>query len=41
MNWYLNPFTKVTWNYIHPILDTRQNGRSLANVYAMQFMFEF
>lgn len=41
LNWYLNPYTRVTWNYIHSLLDSPVNGDSTANIYGMRFWFDF
>lgn len=41
LNWYLNPYTRITWNYIHSLLDSPVNGDSFADIYGMRFGFEF
>jgi phosphate-selective porin OprO and OprP len=40
-NWYLNPYTRVQWNYIRPLLDDPQFGQSTADIYAMRVGFDF
>jgi phosphate-selective porin OprO/OprP len=41
VNWYLNPYTRIMWNYIHPILDKPTFGTSTADIYAMRVQFDF
>jgi phosphate-selective porin OprO and OprP len=41
LNWYLNPYTRVQWNYIRPLLDDPQFGSSTADIYAMRVGFDF
>jgi phosphate-selective porin OprO and OprP len=41
LNWYLNPNTRIQWNYTHPILREDQFGRSYADIFGMRFGFEF
>lgn len=41
VNWHLNPYTRISWNYIHSLLDSPVNGDSFADIYAMRFWFEF
>jgi phosphate-selective porin OprO/OprP len=41
VNWYLNPYTRFMWNYIHPILDKPGFGTSTADVFAMRMQFDF
>lgn len=41
VNWYLNPFTKVMFNYVRPKLNDPTNGISNADMYALRFQFEF
>jgi len=41
LNWYLNPYTRITWNYIHPMLVNPVTGFSTADVYAMRFQLDF
>lgn len=41
LNWYLNPYTKVMWNYIHPMLERGGPGTTTADLYGMRCQFEF
>lgn len=41
LNWYLNPYCRLQWNYIHPMLDSRTLGESTADVFAMRAQFDF
>lgn len=41
MNWYLNPFTKFQFNYIHAFLDSPINGNSDADIAAMRAQLDF
>lgn len=41
LNWYLNPYARVQWNYIKPILDDPDLGQSSADIYAMRVGFDF
>lgn len=41
LNWYLNPNTKFQFNYIHAMLDSRINGESDADLYAMRAQVDF
>jgi phosphate-selective porin OprO and OprP len=40
VNWYLNPNTKVMFNYVVPILETDADGRSLAHAFALRLQWE-
>jgi len=41
VNWYLNPYTKVMFNYVKPTLNDPISGRSQADTFAMRVQFEF
>ncbi|XZE55029.1 OprO/OprP family phosphate-selective porin [Planctomycetaceae bacterium SH139] len=41
LNWYLNPNTKFQFNYIHAMLDSRINGESAADLFAMRAQVAF
>lgn len=41
VNWYLNPFTRVSFNWVHPMLRNPEFGRSVADMYSLRFQFEF
>ncbi len=41
LNWYLNPYTKFQFNYIHAMLDSPINGESDADIYAMRAQVDF
>ena len=41
LNWYMNKFTKLQFNYIHPFLNQPRTGQSNADFYAMRFQFDF
>ncbi|HCS52612.1 MAG TPA: porin, partial [Planctomycetaceae bacterium] len=41
LNWYLNPYTKFQWNYIHAMLDSPLNGDSSADIFAMRAQVDF
>ena len=40
-NWYLNPYAKMSFNYIHAFLDRPPTGRSNADVFALRGQVEF
>jgi phosphate-selective porin OprO/OprP len=40
-NWYLNPYAKMSFNYIHAFLDRPPTGRSNADVFALRGQIEF
>lgn len=41
INWYLNPYTKMMFNYVRPTLNDPMFSKSRANSYAMRVQFEF
>lgn len=41
LNWYLNPYTKFQWNYIHAMLNSDINGDSDADILAMRAQIDF
>jgi phosphate-selective porin OprO/OprP len=41
LNWYLNPYTRVKWEYIHIDLDRAPVGDSTAHVFGMRFDIDF
>jgi phosphate-selective porin OprO/OprP len=41
LNWYLNGFAKLQFNYIHPMLDSPVNGDSTADIFATRAQFDF
>ena len=41
LNWYLNPYTRWKFNYIHAFLEDERNGNSLSDAYGMRFDFDF
>jgi phosphate-selective porin OprO/OprP len=41
LNWYLNPHTKFQFNYIHAMLDSRINGDSNADLFAVRAQVDF
>lgn len=41
LNWYLNPYTKLQWNYIHTMLDDPSAGSSTADIFGMRAHFDF
>lgn len=41
LDWYLNPNTKFQFNYIHAMLDSRINGESTADLFAMRAQVDF
>ena len=41
LNWYINGFTKVQFNYIHPWLTDPILGRSTADVFALRSQIDF
>lgn len=40
-NWYLNPYLRVTFNYIHAFANDPTNGQSGTNIFATRVGFEF
>ncbi len=41
LNWYLNPFVKFQWNYIHAMLDSPVNGDNEADIVALRAQMRF
>ncbi len=41
LNWYLNPHTRVKFNYIRAALDDLNKGNSLTDIYGMRFDYDF
>ena len=41
VNWYLNPYTRVSFNYIHAMLDNPIKGQSEANCFGVRFQVDF
>lgn len=41
VNWYLNPNTRIQWNYLRPMLRDADVGKSHADIFGMRFGFEF
>ena len=41
LNWYLNPYTRVKWEYIRAQLDRAPVGDSLAHIFGMRFDIDF
>ncbi|MGQ0634298.1 MAG: OprO/OprP family phosphate-selective porin [Planctomycetaceae bacterium] len=41
LNWYWNPYTRITLNYIKSFLDNPEFGKSTADIYGMRFGFDF
>ena len=41
VNWYLNPFMRVTSNYVHAFLRSPVNGRSDADLFGTRVQYEF
>jgi phosphate-selective porin OprO and OprP len=41
LNWYLNPYTRVQFNYVRSLLDSPTNGDSTAGSYGLRFGFDF
>jgi phosphate-selective porin OprO and OprP len=41
LNWYLNPYTRVKWEFIHSNLDRAPIGDSNANIFGMRFDIDF
>jgi phosphate-selective porin OprO/OprP len=41
LNWYLNPYTRVSFNYIHAMLDDPILGASQANCFGVRFQVDF
>jgi phosphate-selective porin OprO/OprP len=41
LNWYLNPYLRVTSNYVHAFLDSPTNGVSGTDIFGMRMQFEY
>jgi len=41
LNWYLNPYTRVTSDYVHPFLTNGQGVRSGANIFGVRVQYEY
>jgi phosphate-selective porin OprO/OprP len=41
LNWWWNQYTRVQFNYIHPMLNSTAFGRSDTDIYATRFQIEF
>jgi len=41
LNWHLNPYTRVRWEYIHAQLDRAPVGDSFAQIFGMRFDMDF
>lgn len=41
LNWYLNPYTKFQFNYVHSDLNNPANGNSDANIFATRAQVDF
>jgi phosphate-selective porin OprO/OprP len=41
LNWYLNPYTRLSFNYIHAFLDRAPIGESEADIYAIRAQVDF
>jgi phosphate-selective porin OprO and OprP len=41
LNWHLNPYTRVRWEYIHAMLDRAPVGDSFAQIFGMRFDMDF
>jgi phosphate-selective porin OprO/OprP len=41
LNWHLNPYTRVRWEYIHALLDRAPVGNSAAQIFGMRFDIDF
>lgn len=41
LNWHLNPFTRIRWEYIHAQLNRAPIGESLAHIGGMRFEIDF
>jgi phosphate-selective porin OprO and OprP len=41
LNWYLNPFTKVMFNYVRPEVTKENDERSTADMYVVRWQFEY
>ncbi|MFM8952628.1 MAG: OprO/OprP family phosphate-selective porin [Planctomycetaceae bacterium] len=41
LNWYINPYTRWKFNYVHAFLQDDRVGNSLTDAYGMRFDFDF
>lgn len=41
LNWYINPYTRMDFNYVHAMLDRGAPGRSAGNLFGLRAQFEF
>ena len=41
LNWHLNPYTRVYFNYVHAMLDRGAPGMSYGNLFGLRAQFEF
>ncbi|MBX9788478.1 MAG: hypothetical protein K2Y37_06145 [Pirellulales bacterium] len=41
LNWYLNPWAKMTFNYVHPMLQSGTHGPSTADIFGIRAQFDF
>lgn len=41
LNWHLNPYTRVRWEYIYAMLDRAPVGDSFAQIFGMRFDMDF
>jgi phosphate-selective porin OprO/OprP len=41
LNWHLNPYTRVKWEYIYAMLDRAPVGNSFAQIGGMRFDIDF
>ena len=41
LNWYLNPNTRVTWNYVCAVPDRLNNTANADNIFMMRIYFDF
>ena len=41
LNWYLNPYTRMKFNYIRAFLEDTRVGNSLTDAYGIRFDYEF
>jgi len=41
VNWYLNPYTRVSTNFVYPMLRDPKDGESNAGMVSLRFQFEY
>ena len=41
LNWYMNPWTRITTDWVHPFLDRAPGGNSHADLWGIRCQFEF